>query len=452
MVHWSHALVILFVFFALSYAEFETSEMPKEEGCGTTSSRSFILAKWNRRPWQRIPSIIAMFVAEASWLWMLRMLYAGVNTEDDAQIYVKNSIFEILMSFYSSPLSDNDSKELIIQIVKKAAQLHKAVWFLVRQCGLILWLSSIVSSLYGSECQERKEFTLTQLTIVLEIIKAMVTSRVGQNYAGPWSQGKVKLGHRSEGGKLYNITQKYVEWLQKHAMEQLSELSSHLYKLLVGVDLIKEQRMLCDSILQILTLMLKISQKRRISTTFYIVRGGFVSADQGKLLKFLRWTVTTALQSKPTKVSEAEDSDYHLIAVSEKKTPEDSLVSKLLRWLTASVILRKISCKLSKLNNNSFLERQNLDSLQSLLEYCEPGFGEDAGCGCEDVLAASIFYLLQMLGFRHALLPSAVSALCLLLFSESPSESEFSVGLGISLPLLCSKIHCPAEANPAWRW
>ncbi|KAL0402200.1 UNVERIFIED_CONTAM: putative protein C14G10.02 [Sesamum latifolium] len=114
-------------------------------------------------PWQRIPSIIATFVAEASlvlldpshanystiskhlmntpsvnmkviplfqnlfWsssisfradrLWMLRLLYAGVNTEDDAQIYVKNSIFEILMGFYSSPLSDNDSKELIIQFV-----------------------------------------------------------------------------------------------------------------------------------------------------------------------------------------------------------------------------------------------------------------------------------------------------------------------------------------------
>ncbi|KAK4430933.1 WUSCHEL-related homeobox 2 [Sesamum alatum] len=455
-------------------------------------------------PWQRIPSIIAVFVAEASlvlldpshanystiskhlmnspsvnmkviplfqnlfWsssvsfradrLWMLRLLYAGVNTEDDAQIYIKNSIFEILMSFYSSPLSDNDSKELIIQIVKKAAQLHKAVWFLVRHCGLILWLSSIVSSLYGSECQERKEFTLSQLPIVLEVVNCITSPR--------------------------NI----VEWLQKHAMEQLSELSSHLYKLLVGVDLIKEQSTLCDSILQILTLMLKISQKRRIyqphftlseeglfqlyeavevcsktrcnSTAFLGLKAVLMSTppvtifrmDQGKLVKFLRWTVTTAIQSRPTKVSEPEDSDYHLMAVSEKKTPEDSLVSKLLRWLTASVILRKISCKLSKLNNNSFLERQDLHTLQSLLEYCEPGFGEDAGCGCEDVLAASIFYLLQMLGFSHTLLPSAVSALCLLLFSDSPPESDFSVGLGISLQLLCSKIHCPAEANPAWRW
>lgn len=47
-------------------------------------------------------------------------------------------------------------------------------------------------------------------------------------------------------------------------MEQLSELSSHLFKLLVGnVDLIKEESTLCNSILKILTLVLKISQKRK---------------------------------------------------------------------------------------------------------------------------------------------------------------------------------------------
>lgn len=47
---------------------------------------------------------------------MLRLLCVGLNTEDDAQTYIKNSIFETLMSFYSSPLSDNGSKELIIQV------------------------------------------------------------------------------------------------------------------------------------------------------------------------------------------------------------------------------------------------------------------------------------------------------------------------------------------------
>ncbi|KAI3458963.1 hypothetical protein Pfo_015626 [Paulownia fortunei] len=456
-------------------------------------------------PWQRIPSIIAVFFAEASlilldtshdnystiskylknsssvnmkaiplfqnlfWsssisfradrLWMLRLLYVGLNTEDDAQTYIRNSIFETLMSFYSSPLSDHDSKELIIQIVKKAVQLRKAIWFFVEHCGLILWLSSIVSSIYGSECQDRKKITLTHLPIVLEVVNYITSPR--------------------------NI----IEWLQKHAMEQLSELSLHLYKLLVGgVELIKEQSILCNSILKTMTLVLKISQKRKIYQPHFTlsVEGLFqlydavevcsktvcnlgmglglkavlmstppvtiFRMDREKLLKFLRWAVATAIQSKSKKVLLPEDSDYHLIAVSGKKPPKDSLVSKLLRWLTASVILGKISCKLSKLNNDSFLERPSLHTLQSWLGCHEKGFGENAGYGCEDVLAASIFYLLQLVGFSHKLLPSAVSALCLLLLSDSSSELEFLVGPGISLPSLCSKIHCPAEANPAWRW
>ncbi|KAH7862002.1 hypothetical protein Vadar_033545 [Vaccinium darrowii] len=112
-------------------------------------------------PWQRIPSITAKFVAEASvilldplhdhystiskflisstrvnmksvplfanflWsssvnfrtdrLWMLRLLYAGLDSDDDARIYIRNNILEILLVFYASPLLDIESKELILQ-------------------------------------------------------------------------------------------------------------------------------------------------------------------------------------------------------------------------------------------------------------------------------------------------------------------------------------------------
>ncbi|KAL6552782.1 hypothetical protein OROHE_008146 [Orobanche hederae] len=455
--------------------------------------------------WQRIPSIIAVFFAEASlvildsshdkystiseylsnspsvnmkaiplfqnlfWgsstrfredrLWMLRLLYVGLNTGNDAEIYIRNSIFETLMSFYSSPLSDDDSRGLIIQIVKKAVQLHKAVWFLVEHCGLVLWLSSIVTSLCWSECQDRTKFTRRQFPLVLEVVHYITSPR--------------------------NI----VEWLQNHAMEQLSELSSHLYKLLIGgVELIKEQSILCNSILKILMLVLKISQKRKIyQPHFTLSQDGLFQLyeavavcskirccpsmglglkavlmspppvtslwmDKEKFSKFLVSAVTTATDSKSKKVLHPEDSDYHKIAVSVKREPKESLASKLLRWLTASVILGNISCKLNKLNNDRFLERPSLHTLRSWLGCDEKGFGENVLCGCEDVLAASIFYLLQLVGFAHSLLPSAVSALCFLLLSNSSSELEPFVGSEISLPSVCTKIHCPVEANPAWRW
>lgn len=48
---------------------------------------------------------------------MLRLVYAGLNSDDDAAIYIRNSILESLMSFYVSPLSDVESKDLIIEVI-----------------------------------------------------------------------------------------------------------------------------------------------------------------------------------------------------------------------------------------------------------------------------------------------------------------------------------------------
>jgi len=37
--------------------------------------------------------------------------------EDDAQIYIRNSILESVMSFSSSPVADDESKGLILQVL-----------------------------------------------------------------------------------------------------------------------------------------------------------------------------------------------------------------------------------------------------------------------------------------------------------------------------------------------
>ncbi|KZV51556.1 hypothetical protein F511_05872 [Dorcoceras hygrometricum] len=400
--------------------------------------------------WQRIPSIISVFVAEASlvlldtshdnystiskflmnspcvnmraiplfenlfWsssvsfrndrLWILRLLYVGLNAEDDAQMYIRNSIFEKIFGFYSSPLSDNDSQELIVQV------LH-----------------------------------------------------------------------------AITLPRKIVEWLQKNGLEQLSELSLHLYKLLVG-GAITEQINVGNSILQLLTFVMKISQKRKIyqphitltetglfqlceavdissktSCSLSAVLGleavlmsaplvNILQMDHKNLLKLLRWSITSTVQSNSIDMLQPEDSECHLVTLFMKKQDEVSLASKLLRWLTASVILGNISSNLRKFNSTILLERSSLRTLQSLLEFNEQGFSEDAGCGSKDILATSIIYLLQLVGFSHSLLPSAVAALCLLLLSGSSSGSEFLDGIEISLPSLCIKIRCPVEANPSWRW
>lgn len=71
-------------------------------------------------------------------MWILRLVYAGLNFEDDAKIYMKNSILETLMSFYVSPISDDESKELILQVT---------IW-------LVLMVSSFERLIPGSNTHE----------------------------------------------------------------------------------------------------------------------------------------------------------------------------------------------------------------------------------------------------------------------------------------------------------
>lgn len=132
----------------------------------------------------------------------------------------------------------------------------------------------------------------------------------------------------------------------------------------------------------------------------------YIVQDPEKLSKFLRWAVTTAIQSKSEEVLHPEDS-------------EESLASKLLRWLIASAILGKISFQSRFINLGSSPERSSLHALLSWLGCLNKWDEEYVKYTCEDMLAASIIYLLQLLNFTHQLLPSAVSALCLLLLSES---------------------------------
>uniref|UniRef100_R7WB51 Nucleolar pre-ribosomal-associated protein 1 N-terminal domain-containing protein n=1 Tax=Aegilops tauschii TaxID=37682 RepID=R7WB51_AEGTA len=144
------------------------------------------------KPWQRIPSIIAIFAAEASLtlldsshtqfntiskylmnsasvdmqsiplfptllksssvhfkadrLWMLRLLYAGSNLADDATICKNKSVLELALAFCSSAISDSESKHLILQVLKKCVKLPVLAQHLVKNCGLLSWISSVIST------------------------------------------------------------------------------------------------------------------------------------------------------------------------------------------------------------------------------------------------------------------------------------------------------------------
>ncbi|XP_042478161.1 uncharacterized protein LOC122059441 isoform X2 [Macadamia integrifolia] len=461
-------------------------------------------------PFQKIPSLIGIFAAEASFilldpshehyftiskflmrsprvnlkavplfdtffgsssvnfkgdrLWLLRLSYAGLNLDDDAQIFKRKCIIENLMGFYASSMSDYESRILILQIVKKSIKSQVIARYLVEYCGLISWLSSVIS--FGIETLhgDLENHLVTQLTMVLEVTVGVISFR--------------------------NVT----EWLQKYGLEQLSELSFDLQKLLaVGIKLIKQNVVLVNSILQILESTFRISQKRKmyqphitlsfegLFQLFLAIDDGFNNMESGlttelglrailmstppififqkdreKFSKLVIWAICATLQSTSMQTSLLNGSEPNITIFSEKEQCEDSLISKLLRWITASVILGRVS-------TNSYLAKtissqiSNIETLQSLLDHIKKGNGESRASSYDNdkALAAMILYLQQLLGSKCSVLPSVISALCLLLLSDASTSTETEL-LVIDhhslLASLCSQIRCPTEAKPSWRW
>ncbi|XP_047338122.1 uncharacterized protein LOC124941814 [Impatiens glandulifera] len=474
------------------------------KGKGLTCLRLLLTHIQNgiEEPWERISSVTAMFAAEASFvlldpshdhysaickmlmqsskltmkgiplfeelfwsssvkykeerLFILRLLYAGMSSNDDAHIYIRNNILETMLGFYT--FSDNESKELILQVIKKSIGLPKIARHLVEHCGLVSWLSSAFSPICENHSRNLKNDSWKLLTIMLEITNNILSS---SNICG---------------------------WLQKAALEQLSELSTHLYRFLVHGGLKKEKANVIALILQVLLSTTEISQKREIyqphftlsSEGLFQIYEAIVACESGehgrmeelglkvvlmcspptsilntdpeKCSKFVMWAVSVALQSNSRK-TQCVHIQPNLLK-EEEVLSEDSLASKLLRWLTASVIHGMLSLKFSGSVSNHHDNKSDLRPLNSLMQLMERRLRENlSDFGCEDVFAASILHL-QLLCADPEVLPSVVWALSLLRIRELSiiAESANLIDAESSLSSVCSRISCPVEANPNWRW
>lgn len=133
------------------------------------------------------------------------------------------------------------------------------------------------------------------------------------------------------------------------------------------------------------------------------------------------------MQSNIEKVHAPESIDC-IMRLQANEESDDSLISKLVRWLTASVIVGKHSLKFSNMDISHSFDRSKLNNLLSLME------GNDQRCSstsrtfaCEDTLASSIFFLQQLQRKNYTVLPSVVSALCLLLSSSLSSRGTLVI-------------------------
>ncbi|CAN1172113.1 Nucleolar pre-ribosomal-associated protein 1 [Linum perenne] len=452
-------------------------------------------------PWQRIPSVISLFAAESSFillnssndnhsilinylenssrvdmkkvplfssnsinfraerLWILRLIYAGLNLDEDGQLFIYNSVMKELLSLYTSPLSDDESKKLILHIIKKSVKLHKIARHLVRDCGLLSWLSSVLPISSSLRTDNEKDFFSEHLLAIVEVIIDVVSSRG------------------------------IVEWLQNHALEQLMGLASHVYKVVVGeLKLLKRNVSLLNAVLQILVSTLKISQKRKIyQPHFTLSFEGLVQIyqafnesddatsckdaelglqailmsipppdiflmEEATISRFLMWAISVALASDSRRREiHSKSSRLSTPPGSEESQAEEGFLLKLLRWLVASAILGKLSSTFCDVRAK--YSGKPTSNLQCLLEFGRIEASNVCKLNSQKTVAASILYIQQLLGMECSMLPSAVSALCLLLLCDTSQNLDSIPGAdNSSIVLLSSRVRFPPEANSAWRW
>ncbi|KAL6844553.1 hypothetical protein ACP4OV_026226 [Aristida adscensionis] len=449
--------------------------------------------------WQRIPSIIAVFAAEASLtlldsshtqftavsnflmhsasvnlqsiplfpallrsssvhfkaerLWMLRLLYAGSNIADDAKIYKRGNVLQHALAFCSSPVSDSESKFLVLKVLKKCVKLPVLAHHLVKDCGFLPWLSSVISiNCEGPDGAENSCSRVPELA--LEVVNDLMSSRL--------------------------IT----EWLQETALEQLSEISSHLYVLLVkDAKVLKGNFPLLTSVLSVITSTMRLSMKRKIYQphftlslhgVFNLCQAISGSTRSTELKLAMELAVDAILMNGPLPIlTETDNSRISMVVSwatsnifwlhsnqkamlemsSEEPVRNEPLLSKVLRWLVASVILGRISSTSHEKNGDLAQSTNSVETLWSFLNNAYERVETGDSCRENDKLAIIILYLQNHVQKNSDSLPSIVMALCLLLLNRSSKQVNryLSDNRG-NIEMLCSKIHCPAESNPSWRW
>ncbi|CAN6468946.1 unnamed protein product [Victoria cruziana] len=459
-------------------------------------------------PWQKIPSVIAVFAAEASLIlinpeedqylainqlltrfrkvnlkvvplfhvllesgtisfqrdrdWILRLCCVGLNLVDDALIFKRNFLLELLLSFHASALENHGSRMLILQIVKKAVKLPVLVQHLVKNCGIISWLSSLFASCILKLYEPQNTPVYSEMEAIFEVLIEILSDK------------------------------RIILWLRKIALEQLSEISSQIHSIFLdGPELLKGKSQLLDFFLEVLILTMKISARRKIYKphfslsleglyhVYVAVEDGLCtqknrstaelglkcilmspppeamsSKDNSRLLKLVMWCINTSMHLllQPKKATELQNAAF----VCHKDDGNGDMREKLLRWMTALVIRWKI---LSSCTCASNMELPRAKTLQKLLEQLKDRKGMNLVSEREfDILlAATILYLQQLQGMQCTELRSVVSAMCLLL----PFGSKNSTGNGAILRddrlsnlilILSSHVQCPVEANPSWRW
>ncbi|XP_065899031.1 nucleolar pre-ribosomal-associated protein 1-like isoform X3 [Dysidea avara] len=78
--------------------------------------------------------------------WIMSLLKEGLRSDQDYPVYRRRNVIPILMTHYSSVLTDSSMKLQILLLIKQASHLVAVTTDLIWNRGLLAWLQSIVDS------------------------------------------------------------------------------------------------------------------------------------------------------------------------------------------------------------------------------------------------------------------------------------------------------------------
>ncbi|CAI2172221.1 19997_t:CDS:10 [Funneliformis geosporum] len=119
-------------------------------------------------------------------VWILRLLSAGLKTHDDYKIFKRRYVWDIISGYYNSPLADNITRKLVIEILFQAASIPKVITDMIKNRGLLTWLHHLcISQQIPSSSASRSLFeqSLFGPRILLRVLQGCKNSTLH------WSNG-----------------------------------------------------------------------------------------------------------------------------------------------------------------------------------------------------------------------------------------------------------------------
>ncbi|KAJ8368561.1 hypothetical protein SKAU_G00085890 [Synaphobranchus kaupii] len=131
---------------------------------------------------KKVPEFFQLFYSfdmehKAEREWILDVLKEGLSDRHCYELCDRQGVFQILLSFYSSPLCDESTQARIMEVLQQAGRVTKAAYELITVHALLTWILQVT---------ERRYLENRVLCAVIDLVHVLWFTNLGQKESGRW--------------------------------------------------------------------------------------------------------------------------------------------------------------------------------------------------------------------------------------------------------------------------